>query len=167
MQWVTRTKVRLDRAACAWLIVRHIDPRAEIIYVEADQVDAAVAAGALPFHNTVSEDSDLGERTSFDLLLAEYKLDQHNPALLLLADIVHGAETKEPDAIAESEGLRAIAKGMNALAHDDAEMVERMLPVFDALYAYCVRRVAGQRGWANSEAAAKAPPAGTAVHGKQ
>src|SRR3954451_24171317 len=126
MLWVTRTKVRLDRAACAWLILRHIDPRAQITYVDWDQVDGAVAAGALPFHNTISEDSDLGERTSFDLLLAEYKLDQHNPALALLADIVHGAETKEPDSIAESEGLRAIAKGMNALVSGDQEMVERM-----------------------------------------
>ena len=65
-----------------------------------------MAAGALPFHNTTSEDSDLGERSSFDLLLAEYKLDQHNPALVLLGDMVHGAETKAPDAIAESEGER-------------------------------------------------------------
>jgi hypothetical protein len=167
MQWVTRTKVRLDRAACAWLIVRHIDPHAEIAYVDAAQVDAAVAAGALPFHNTISEDSDLGERTSFDLLLAEYKLDQHNPALLLLGDIVHGAETKDPDAIAESEGLRAIAKGMNALTRDDAEMVARMLPVFDALYAYCVRRVAGQRGWANNDAAGQPPHAQAPTDGRQ
>ncbi len=153
MLWVTRTKVRLDRAACAWLILRHIDPRAQITFVEWDQVDQEVAAGALPFHNTTSEDSDLGERSSFDLLLAEYKLDQHNPALVLLGDMVHGAETKAPDAIAEAEGLRAIAKGMNALVHTDQEMVEHMLPVFDALYAYCVRRVAGQRGWANGDPA--------------
>jgi hypothetical protein len=151
MQWVTRTNVRLDRAACAWLILRHIDPRAQFEYVEPDQLNQAVAAGALPFHNTTSEDSDLGERTSFDLLLAEYKLDQHNPALVLLGDIVHGAETKELDSIAESEGLRAIAKGVNALSHGDQEMVERMLPVFDALYAYCARRVAGKRGWANRD----------------
>jgi len=167
MQWVTRTNVRLDRAACAWLIVRFIDPRAEIAYVEADQVDAAVAAGALPFHNTTSEDSDLGERTSFDLLLAEYKLDQTNPALVLLSDIVHGAETKAPDAIAESEGLRAIAKGVNALVQSDQEMVEGMLPIFDALYAYCGRRVAGQRGWANNDDRIRTPEALPLAHGKQ
>jgi hypothetical protein len=167
MQWVTRTNVRLDRAACAWLIVRHIDPRAEIAYVEAGEIDAAVAAGALPFHNTTSEDSDLGERTSFDLLLAEYKLDQNNPALLLLSDIVHGAETKGPDAIAESEGLRAIAKGANALAANDEEMVARMLPIFDALYAYCRRRVVGQRGWANNDVSIQSPEALPTAYGKQ
>lgn len=167
MLWVTRTNVRLDRAACAWLVLRHIDPQAQFEYVEPDQLNAAVAAGALPFHNTTSEDADLGERTSFDLLLIEYKLDQYNSALMLLGDIVHGAETKEPDSIAESEGLRAIAKGMNALVHGDPEMVERMLPVFDALYAYCVRRVAGKRGWANGEPDGSFAHPTSPAHGQQ
>jgi hypothetical protein len=68
-----------------------------------------------------------------------------------MGQIVRGAETKEPGSIEEAEGLRAIAKGMNSLSRSDQEMVERMLPVFDALYAYCVRRVQGHRGWANAD----------------
>jgi len=144
MKWVTRPRIRLDRAACAWLILRHIDPPAEIDFVDWEGMAEAIAAGALPFHNTSVEDSDAEERTSFDLLLTEYKLDQSNPALVLMSEIVHGAEFKEPG---------AIAKGANALSATDSEMVERMLPIFDALYAYCRRRVAGQRGWANADAA--------------
>jgi hypothetical protein len=143
--------VRLDRAACAWLIKRHIDPHAELVYVEASDIAEAVEDGALPFHNTVSEDPHSRERTSFQELLAEYKLGESDEALALMGDIVRGAELKEPGSIEEGEGLRAIAKGVNALSHSDAEMVDRMLPVFDALYTYCVRRVAGRRGWANSE----------------
>jgi hypothetical protein len=149
MQWVTRTGVRLDRAACAWLIVRRIDPRAEFAYLEDAALVAAIAEGALPFHNTTSEEPDADERTSLSLLLAEYKLDEADPALALLSDIIYGAETKDAAAMAESEGVRAIAKGMNALAQGDHDMVTRMLPVFDALYAYCQRRVRGQRAWAN------------------
>ncbi len=151
MKWVTRKGVRLDRTACAWLIQRHIDPKAKILYVEADALPDAIEEGALPFHNTVSEEPGTRERTSFQELLAEYRLDESNDALALMGEIVRGAETKEPGSIEEGEGLRAIAKGMNALVKGDAEMVERMLPVFDALYAYCVRRVDGHRGWANSE----------------
>ena len=151
MKFVTRRGVRLDRSACAWLIKRHIDPRAEIAFVEAEALPQAVEAGALAFHNTVSEEPGTRERTSFQELLAEYKLDQSNPALELMGQIVRGAETKEPGSIEEAEGLRAIAKGMNSLSRSDQEMVERMLPVFDALYAYCVRRVQGQRGWANAD----------------
>lgn len=152
MKWVTRRGVRMDRAACGWLIKRHLDPRGEIMYVEASEVAEAVEAGAFPFHNTVSEDPNTRERTSFQELLAEYKLDESNDALALMGEIVRGAETKEPGSVEEGEGLRAIAKGMNSLVHSDAEMVERMLPVFDALYGYCQRRVAGKRDWANSEA---------------
>jgi hypothetical protein len=151
MNWVTRKGVRLDRTACAWLIMRHIDPKARIDYVEAEALPDAIEDGALPFHNTVSEDPGTRERTSFQELLAEYRLDESNEALALMGDIVRGAETKEPGSIEEAEGLRAIAKGMNALVHSDQEMVERMLPVFDALYSYCTRRVAGHRGWANAE----------------
>jgi hypothetical protein len=151
MKWVTRKGVRLDRTACAWLIQRHIDPNAEIVYVEAEALPAAIEEGALPFHNTVSEEPGTRERTSFQELLAEYRLDESNSALALMGEIVRGAETKEPGSIEEGEGLRAIAKGMNALVNSDAEMVERMLPVFDAVYSYCLRRVEGHRGWANAE----------------
>ena len=153
MKWVTRKGVRMDRAACTWLIKRHIDPHAELVYVEASDIAEAVEGGALPFHNTVSEDPNTRERTSFQELLAEYKLGENDEALALMGDIVRGAETKEPGSVEEGEGLRAIAKGMNALCSSDAEMVERMLPVFDALYTYCVRRVAGKRDWANAEPA--------------
>src|SRR5436190_12640449 len=151
MKFVTRRGVRLDRSACAWLILRHIDPQAEILYVDAKSLPQAIEAGALPFHNTVSEDPGSRERTSFQELLAEYKLDETDPALALMGDIVYGAETKELGSIEEAEGLRAIAKGMNALSHSDQEMAQRMMPVFDALYAYCVRRVNGHRGWANED----------------
>ncbi len=149
MKWVTRKGVRLDRSACAWLIMRHLDPDASILYVDADDIADAVEEGALPFHNTVSEEAGTRERTSFQELLAEYRLDDNNKALELLGEIVRGAETKEPGSIEEGEGLRAIAKGMNALAKGDDEMVARMATVFDALYQYCVRRTEGQRGWAN------------------
>ena len=153
MQWVTRSQVRLDRSACAWLILRRIDSHAEIAYLDGPDLDAAIGDGTLPFHNTTSEDPGQEERTSFGMLLAEYKLDQKDQALRLMETLIHGAETKEPGAPADAEGVRAIAKGMNALAQDDADMVQRMLPVFDALYIYCARRVEGQRGWANEELA--------------
>src|SRR5690348_9679614 len=70
MKWVTRRGVRLDRTACAWLILRHIDPQATIEYVEAEALPDAIEEGALPFHNTVSEDPGTRERTSFQELLA-------------------------------------------------------------------------------------------------
>ena len=34
MKWVTRAAVHIDRAACAWLIRRHIDPDAQFAFVD-------------------------------------------------------------------------------------------------------------------------------------
>jgi hypothetical protein len=134
--------------------VRHIDPQATMGYLEAEALVTAIGEGALPFHNTTSEEreADTEERTSFSLLLAEYKLDQANTALVLFGDIIAGAETTEAGLVHESAGVRAIAQGMNALAQSDEGMVELMLPVFDALYAYCVRQMQGLHGWANEAA---------------
>lgn len=151
MKWVTPRGVKLDRAACAWLIKNHIDGQAEISYVDINGMQSAIENGAKAFHNTTDEESANRERTSFQELLSQHNFDK-DTVLSLLGDIVRGAETKEAGSIEEAEGLRAIAKGMNALAKSDEEMVECMAPVFDALYAYCKRRIAGERGWASSEA---------------
>ena len=152
MKWVTPKGVKLDRSACVWLIKNHIDPQATISYVSPDEIESATQGGATAFHNTTEEEGVVRERTSFQDLLAKHNLQDKDEALALLGDIVRGAETKEPGSIEEAEGLRAVAKGTNALVKSDEEMVERMSPIFDALYSYCKRRVAGQRGWASSEA---------------
>lgn len=33
MKWTTRAGIHIDRAACAWLIRRFIDPSAEFVFV--------------------------------------------------------------------------------------------------------------------------------------
>jgi hypothetical protein len=46
MKWATRAGIHIDRAACAWLIRRHVDPDAEFVFVT-DRAD--VPADATPF----------------------------------------------------------------------------------------------------------------------
>ena len=54
----------------------------------------------------------------------------------------------------ENHGLWAIANGMTTLTEgNDAEMIERMMPVYDALYAYCQQRARGEAGWKSDRAA--------------
>ena len=38
MKWITRARPKTDRIACPWLILRFIDPAAEILYVDPEQV---------------------------------------------------------------------------------------------------------------------------------
>ena len=140
MKWVTRARPKVDRVACPWLIRRFVDPDAEFIYVPPDHVAAVVAReGAIPFDVPGAELGHHGEECSFDAIMQKYKLG--DPALARLALIVRGADTAAKDLTPESRGLDAIAEGFRLAYQDDHELLERELPVYDALYAYCRARL--------------------------
>jgi hypothetical protein len=136
MKWVTRARPKVDRVACPWLIRRFVDKEAEFLYVPPDQV-AAVAQreAATPFDVPGAELGHRGAECSFDAIIGKYKLA--DPALARLARIVRGADTDAKDLTPESRGLEAIAEGFRLVYQDDHELLERELPVYDALYAYC------------------------------
>jgi hypothetical protein len=77
--------VHVDRAACAWLIRRFIDPGPEFIFA-ADL--AAVPAGATPFDMRGAALGHHQGRCSFETALASYDLAD-DPALEEIAHIVH------------------------------------------------------------------------------
>jgi hypothetical protein len=77
VKWATRPGVHVDRAACAWLIRRFIDPAAEFIF-PADP--AAVPAGATPFDMRGAALGHHHGRCSFETALASFGLDA-DPAL--------------------------------------------------------------------------------------
>jgi hypothetical protein len=138
MKWVTREHVKVGRIACAWAIARFIDPDAEFEYLPREAVlPTAEREGATPFHIRGAEIAHRGRQTSFEVLVERYDLGG-DPALVLLARIVNGADTdnstfNQP----EGPGLRAITDGLGALGVPDVEVVRRGSMVFDALYAYC------------------------------
>ena len=78
------------------------------------------------------------------MLVEEYGIE--DPAVRLLARIVHGADVAEDrDATPESRGLLAVAEGFHLLGLDDHRQLELSLPVYDALYAWCRREVEAGR----------------------
>jgi hypothetical protein len=141
MQWVTREHPRTDRIACPWLIRKFIDPDAEIVYVPADQVLAyADREGATSFDAPGATYTHRGRHCSFETLVEHYRID--DPAITLLAAIVHGADvTEDADATPQSRGLEAIAHGFALLDVDDQRQLELELPVYDALYAWAQHEV--------------------------
>jgi len=143
MKWVTRENVHVDRVACPWLIRKFVDPKAEFLFVPADQVLAvAEREGATPYDVKGVELGHHGEECSFDAIVKKYGLTS-DAALMLLARIVNGADTdnslwNQP----ESAGLKAIAEGFRGLGYkDDHELNAAEWIVYDALYAYCTRMV--------------------------
>ena len=142
MKWVTRERPKTDRIACPWLIKNFIDPDAEFLYVPADQVlDVAESEAAHSYDAPGAEYTHRDGLCSFEVLLEEYGLD--DPALQLLARIVHGADVADDrDETPQSRGLLAVAEGFHMLNVGDNRQLELSLPVYDALYAWCKNEVA-------------------------
>lgn len=138
MKWITRERVKVDRVACPWLIKKFIDPDAVFLFVPpADVTAAAVREGATPFD---VPDVELGHREgkcSFEAIVSKYAID--DPAIELLAKIVHGADVADDlYGRAEAPGLKAIAEGFQQMGlRDDHEILALEFPVYDALYVYC------------------------------
>lgn len=137
MKWVTREHPKTDRIACPWLIRKFIDPEAEILYVPRDEVLAvAERESAISFDAPGAKYTHRGALCSFEVLIEDYKIE--DPALQLMARIVHGADVSEDwDATPQSAGLMAIADGFSMLELTDQRQLELELPVYDALYAWC------------------------------
>jgi hypothetical protein len=136
MKWVTRARPKVDRVACPWLIKRFVDPQPEFLYVPSEQVmEIAKREAAIPFDVSNVELGHDGPECTFDAIIKKYKLT--DPALRRLAVIVRGADTEAKNLTPESPGLEAIAEGFRLVYHDDHELLERELSVYDALYAYC------------------------------
>ena len=146
--WVTRTRPKIDRIACPWLIRRFIDEDAAFLYVPVEHVkQVAIDQNAVPYDVSPSVAKSLfthaGELCSFDAFIINYRLDR-DPSMVRLATIVRAADTDTLNLSPEAAGLLAVSLGMSRLHQDDHAMLEAMMPVYDALYVWCKDKEAGQ-----------------------
>jgi hypothetical protein len=138
VKWVTRRRIHVNRTATGWLIRRFLDPIAEIVFVEPDEVavlqdrESAVgfdAPGAKYPHK------DEAGRCSFEQLVAQRR--PNDAALVRMSEIVHGADfPDEIETTPESAGLWAISQGFTDVGKDDDEILERASFLYDSLYAH-------------------------------
>ena len=137
MRWVTRRQIRVNRAATAWLVRRFVDPAAEFLFVEPEEVARVeLETGAIGFDAPGARDPHKDERgrCSFEALVDERC--SADAALRRLARIVRSADFSEELALTpEGAGLRAISRGFPLVSRDDHETVERAAFLYDALYA--------------------------------
>lgn len=133
--WVTRSRPKIDRIACPWLIRRFLDPRAVILFVApAEVVGVAKRHNAAPFDIEDVFWSHRGELCTFDVLLAEFGLNI--PALDRLATIVRGADTARLDLAPEAAGLLAASLGLSRMFSDDLEQLDAGMLLYDAFYRW-------------------------------
>jgi len=152
--WVTRSRPKVDRIACPWLIRRFVDRDAVLLFVNPTEI-AGVAErfNAAPYDVEGVFWSHRGERCSFDTFIAELGLV--SPALDRLALIVRGADTARQDLAPEAAGLLAASFGYSRMYKDDLEQLEHAMELYDALYRWARDAMEETHNWP----AAKAKPA--------
>ena len=131
--WVTRTGIKVDRIASAWLIRRFIDPAARFKFVPAKGYRAE--PGELRFDMYQGEFTHEGDHCTFETLLERFGLD--DPGLHALAEIIHDVDLKDGKfGRAEAAGIAALIDGLVVAYPEDAERLERGAAVFEGMYAY-------------------------------
>ena len=142
MKWATRPGVHVDRAACAWLIRRFVDPGAEFIF-PADP--ATVPVGATPFDMRGAVLGHHQGRCSFETALAAFDLTA-DPALEEIGRIVHEADLADDcyDAPAAA-GLDVLIRGLTLTSDSDHDTLTVTGRLFDGLYEYTRRQLISGR----------------------
>jgi hypothetical protein len=140
--WVTRQGVQVDRIASAWLIRRFIDDAARFKFVPG--TGYAAQPGELRFDMFEGEYTHRGERCTFEVLLAEAKLD--DPALAAIGEIIHDIDLKDGKyGREETAGVRSLIAGIAATHDDDTERLERGAVLLDTLYSSFAGRQGGRK----------------------
>ena len=134
-RWVTRSRPKIDRLGCCWLVRRFIDPDATFLFVERSQVEpVAERFGATAFDIAASAWGDREGRCSFDAFLANLSL--HDPALDVMAEILRAADLGAAETVREAPGWLAVMLGLSRLERDANRQLDQAMAMHDALYRW-------------------------------
>jgi rhodanese-related sulfurtransferase len=134
--WVTRSRPKIDRIACPWLIRRFVDPTAVFLFVAPAEVGAvADRFEATPFDVENVFWSHRGDLCTFDVMVQEFGLSA--PPLDRLATMVRAADTARLDLSPEAPGLLAASLGLSRMYDDDLEQLSAGMLLYDAFYRWC------------------------------
>lgn len=148
--WVTRSRPKIDRIACPWLIRRFVDPGAVFLFVASAEVPGvADRFEAVPFDIEHVFWSHRGELCTFDVMVKELGLS--TPPLERLATMVRAADTARLDLSAEAPGLLAASLGLSRMYDDDLEQLNAGLLLYDAFYRWCRDATRETHNWPTSK----------------
>ena len=146
MEWATRRKIRISRAATAWVIKRFVDPEATFFFGSDDEVLAREAAGtSVGFHVAGTK----YEKAPGGLMPIQTLVKEHRPddaALVRLAEIVRDADGPAgKEQFPEAVGMRLMTVAFPEVCDDDQEIVRRSAFLYDSLYAALKKTVGVKR----------------------
>jgi hypothetical protein len=130
--WVTRTGIKVDRMASAWLIRKFIDPEARFKFVPAKGYRPEKAE--LRFDMFEAEFTHEGDLCTFEVLVQRFGLT--DPALRAIAEIVHDIDVKDAKyGREEAPGIGQLVAGIAAAHEDDEGRLARGTALFEDLYS--------------------------------
>ena len=135
--WATRKRPWVDRLASAWLIKRFVDRKARFRWIDKP---GERPRGALGFDFDGAEFTHVGNRVTFEVLLASFGLDGDR-ALQQLAVAIHFLDVGGIP-VADASGLELVLKGARDSARTDDELLLAAARIFDHVYS-AYRSVAG------------------------
>jgi hypothetical protein len=141
VHWVTSHRIKINRAATAWLIRRFIDPDAVFHFVSpGDVASEAERLGGVGFHapGVRYPARDSHGRTPFEALVEERC--GADAALQQMSCIVRDADVPRSGEVPEAAGLRLITGAFPLVSTDDDETVARSAFLYDAMYAALKQR---------------------------
>jgi hypothetical protein len=133
--WATRRHLWVDRVASAWLIRRFIDPQARFLWLDKP---SACPKKALGFDFDGAAFTHVGERVTFEVLLASFGLDQDR-GLMRLGEMVHALDVGGVQ-VPEAGGFEAILAGARERGLTDDQLLDQISAVLDLLYAHFGKR---------------------------
>jgi rhodanese-related sulfurtransferase len=149
--WVTRSRPKIDRIACPWLIKRFVDPSAVFLFVTASEVESvAERFDATPFDIENVFWSHRGEFCTFDVMVKEFGLS--TPPLERLATMVRAADTARLDLSREAAGLLAASLGLSRMYDDDLEQLSAGMLLYDAFFRWCRDATKETHNWPTNKA---------------
>lgn len=127
--WATRRRPWVDRLASAWLIRRFIDPDARLLWLD---TPSDCPADALGFDFDGATFSHVGNRVTFEVLMASYGLEQ--AALARMGALVHYLDVGgvQPP---EAAGIESVLAGLRGTITHDDQLLTTASAVFDGLLA--------------------------------
>jgi len=132
MKWVTWQHIMVDRMACAWLILRQVDPQAEFIFILPGS--RVIPEGAEAFEIPGTRLSHHRGHCSFYAFLKEYQIK--DPVLQQIAQIVDEADViQEVPLEPAAPGLDLICRGIRRNCADDYEAIQIGALIYEGLYA--------------------------------
>ncbi|WP_179594362.1 chromate resistance protein ChrB domain-containing protein [Cupriavidus plantarum] len=130
-QWATRRHLWVDRVACAWLIRRFIDPHAAFLWLDDVRQCPDFALG---FDFDGATFTHVGDRVSFEVLLAAFGLDE-DKGLARIGQMVHVLDIGGTP-VAEASGFEAVLAGARERLPNDDALREEASRVLDSLYTH-------------------------------